>query len=140
MAGDGRQPRFFRAKRYLSVYNDCVPTTAIVIGLVLIVLGAAGFVATGSTAKTALIPAGFGAVILLLGVLARNPQRLKLAMHIAVVVALLGFFGALSGPMQLLAGTAQRPAAAWAQTVMALLMAVFIALAVKSFIDARRAR
>jgi hypothetical protein len=117
-----------------------VPTTAIVIGLLLIVLGVAGFIATGSTAKTALIPAGFGAVLLLLGLVARNPQRLKMAMHIAVVVALLGLLGALSGPMQLMAGTAQRPAAALAQTVMVLLMAVFIALAVKSFIDARRAR
>jgi hypothetical protein len=117
-----------------------VSSTAIVIGLVLIVLGLVGFVATGSTAATALIPAYFGAALLLLGLLARNPQRRKLAMHLAVVVGLLGFFGAIRGPMQLLAGTAQRPAAAWAQTVMAALMAIFVALAVKSFIDARRAR
>ena len=110
------------------------------IGLVLIALGVIGFVATGSTASTALIPAYFGAALLLLGLLARNPQRRKLAMHIAVVVGLLGFFGAIRGPMQLLAGTAARPAAAWAQTVMALLLAVFVVLAVKSFVDARRAR
>jgi hypothetical protein len=117
-----------------------VSNTAIAIGLILIVLGVAGFVATGSSAPTALIPAYFGAALVILGLLARNPARRKLAMHIAVVVGLLGFLGAVRGPMQLLAGTAQRPAAAWAQTIMALLMAIFVALAVKSFIDARRAR
>ena len=115
-------------------------TTAILIGLALVLLGVIGFVATGSSAPTALIPAYFGAALLLLGFIARNPQRRKLAMHIAVVVGLLGFLGAMRGPLQLLSGEAQRPAAAWAQTVMTLLMAIFVILSVKSFIDARRAR
>lgn len=115
-------------------------TTTIVTGLALIVLGIGGFVATGSTAKTALIPAYFGGALLLLGLLARNPARRKLVMHLAVVVGLLGFLGSLRGPIQLLSGTAQRPAAAAAQTIMAALMALFVALCVKSFIDARRLR
>jgi hypothetical protein len=117
-----------------------VSNTALWIGLALIALGIGGFVATGSTAKTALIPAYFGAALALLGLLGRNPARRKLVMHIAVVVALLGFAGSVSGPVRLLAGTAPRPAAAVAQTIMAALTALFVALAVRSFIAARRER
>jgi hypothetical protein len=109
-----------------------------VTGLALILLGGAGFVATGSTAQTALIPAYFGVVLGALGVWARNPARRKLAMHIAVAVALLGLLGSLPGVARLLSGTAERPAAAIAQTVMAVLTGIFVALGVKSFIDARR--
>jgi hypothetical protein len=121
-------------------YNESVSTTTIVIGVVLIVLGVGGFVATGATAKTALIPAYFGIVLALLGLLARNPARRKLVMHLAVLVGILGLAGSIRGPIQLISGTAVRPAAATAQTVMAALMALFVALCVKSFIDARRAR
>ena len=124
----------------MTAYNDSVSTTTIIIGLALIVLGVAGFIATGSTAKTALISAYFGGALFLLGLLARNPARRKLVMHLAVVVGVLGLLGSLRGPMQLLSGTAQRPAAATAQTIMAVLMALFIVLCVKSFIDARRQR
>jgi hypothetical protein len=117
-----------------------VSTLTIVIGVALIALGVGGFVATGSEAKTALIPAGFGAVLVLLGALARNPARLKLTMHIAMVVALLGFAGSAPGAVKWLSGTAERPAAALAQTLMALLMLIFLALGIKSFVDARRKR
>jgi hypothetical protein len=117
-----------------------VPTLTILIGAALIVLGVGGFVATGSTAKTALIPAYFGIAMVILGMLGRSAARLKLAMHLAVVVAVLGFAGSFPGVIALLSGTAERPAAAVAQAIMALLTGIFIVLAVKSFIDARRAR
>ena len=44
---------------------------------------------------TALIPAIFGIPILLASLLARNPEKLKLGMHIAAVFGLLGFLAPL---------------------------------------------
>jgi hypothetical protein len=123
------------------VYNrDEVPIIALVIGIALIVLGVGGYIATGAVAGTALIPAYFGAAMAILGIVGRNAARLKMAMHVAVFVALLGFAGAIPGAVRLITGTAVRPVAATAQAIMAGLMLVFIVLAVKSFIDARRAR
>jgi len=118
--------------------------TAIVIGALLLVLGIAGFVATGSSHATALIPAGFGIVILLLGVVALKPDWRKHAMHAAAGVTLLGLLGTVPGVIKLtrwLSGeTIERVPAVVAQSVMALLCTVFIALAVRSFIQARQQR
>src|SRR5258708_27140259 len=93
---------------------------------------------------TALIPAAFGVLLAIFGVLARDDKRRKMAMHVAVVVGLLGFLGTLSGliklPTLLSGGIVQRPAAVIAQSIMAVLMAIYVALCVKPFIDARRRR
>jgi hypothetical protein len=62
-------------------------------------------------------------------------------MHGAALIGLLGFLGSASGIVQLLAmlrGEAlERPEAAIARSVMALLCLAFVALTVKSFINAR---
>jgi hypothetical protein len=117
-------------------------TITIGIGLALIALGAAGY--SGSGALTALIPAAVGGVLLLCGVLARDAARRKLVMHIAVTVGLIGFLGSLPGllklPTLLSGGEVARPAAVWAQSIMAVLTGVFVALCVRSFIQARRNR
>lgn len=116
----------------------------IAIGVLLTLLGLGGYFGSGMVSVTALIPAVFGVLLLLAGVLARNPTRRKMAMHIAVVVGLLGFLGSVSGipkTFALLQGeTVERPAAAIAQAVMALLTGVFVVFCVRSFIDARRSR
>jgi len=116
--------------------------TTIGIGAALILLGLAGYLGTQSHSPTALIPAGFGIVLAALGFLARDPGKRKLAMHIAVTVGLIGFIFTVSGLIkvfQMLANQpVQRPAAAIAQAIMALLTGTFVALCVKSFIDARR--
>ncbi len=76
--------------------------------------------------------------------LARNEAMRKHAMHGAVLVGLLGFLGSARGLLQLPAlmsgGEVARPAAVIAQSVMALLMALFVGLCVRSFISARAAR
>jgi len=64
---------------------------AIGIGAALLVLGLAGYLGTGASSPTALIPAAFGLILLALGMMARDERRRKLAMHIAVVVGLLLF-------------------------------------------------
>ena len=117
--------------------------TTIAIGIALIILGLGSYFGTGQTSATALIPAAFGILLLGLGALARNPARRKLAMHIAVVVGLLGFAGSVSGLTKIgavLAGEpVDRPAAVIARSIMAILTAIFVGLCIKSFVDARRA-
>jgi hypothetical protein len=118
--------------------------TTIGFAIALIVLGLLGYFGTGTSSPTALIPAAFGLVLLLLGVMARNPARRKLAMHIAVVVGLLGFLGSFRGLLSLPAVISGEPVArqeaVLAQSAMAILMGIYVALCIKSFIDARRSR
>jgi len=118
-------------------------TTTIGFGVVLIVLGLAGFLGTGSEHQTALIPAVFGILLAVLGAMARDDNKRKLAMHIAVTVGLLGFLGTVSALFQLgdaMSGAAAQPMAVYAKSVMAVLMLIYVAMCVKSFIDARKRR
>lgn len=119
----------------------------IVFGIVLIVLGVAVFVATGSHAPTALIPAYFGILLAILGLLANTPdsRRRMLFMHIAVTIGLLGFVfpgwraaGDLIG--QAHGHAILRPVAMQEELAMAAICMVFVLLCVRSFIAARRQR
>ncbi len=113
-------------------------------GLALVALGIIGYVATDAVSITALIPAFFGIVLVILGWVARNERYRRHTMHFAAVIGVVGFAGAAPGLAGLLAllsgGEVQRPAAAVSQSIMAILMAIFVGLCVRSFIDARRAR
>lgn len=117
--------------------------TTILYGLFLILLGLAGYLLTGRESVTALIPMFFGIPIALLGWMASNPARRKLAMHIAVVLGLLGTLGSargLSGLGALFAGEAERPAAVISQVAMFVASLLFVILCVRSFIQARKAQ
>ncbi len=105
-------------------------------GIALIILGLAGYFGTGTSSITALIPAFFGVPLLILGLLAKDDKRRKMVMHIAVVVGLLGFLGAIYSLVT--RGGFSRPAAIVAQVIMLALTGVFVGSCVKSFIDARR--
>ena len=120
-----------------------MPSITLALGVVLIVLGLAGYFLTGAVSLTALIPAAFGLVIAVAGLMARDEGKRKHAMHAAVAVALLGFLGSIRGVLQigaLLDGSAARPAAVVSQTIMAVLTLGYIVMAVRSFIQARRRR
>jgi fucose 4-O-acetylase-like acetyltransferase len=120
-----------------------VASTTIALGAALIVLGVGSYVLTGGVSPTALIPAAFGLLFVLAGVLARDDRKRMHAMHAAVVIALLGFVGSFRGLLGLgkvFDGTAERPAAIVAQTIMAVLTLGYIIVAVRSFIQARKAR
>lgn len=118
--------------------------TTISFGVILIVLGIGGYFGSGMASPTALIPAAIGLLLLICGVVARDPNRRKHAMHFAAMVGLLGFFGSARGLAKLGAVLAGQPVerqnAVIAQSVMALLMLVFTGLCVRSFIIARRSR
>jgi hypothetical protein len=117
-----------------------MPTTTRYFGLILIVLGVASYVLTGQTSLTAMIPAFFGAVLVLCALVARKESARKHAMHAAVAVGLLGGLAALGrGIPAALSGGATRPAVL-SQLVMGVLLLIYVALGVQSFIAARKAR
>ena len=89
---------------------------------------------------TALIPAFFGAVFVILALVARNEAARKHAMHAAVALALIGLLATLARVVPALAGGNLTRPAVLAQLAMTVLLGVYIALGVKSFKEARRAR
>ena len=118
-----------------------MPSITLALGVALIILGLAGYFLTGGVSVTALIPAAFGLVIALSGLLARDERKRKHAMHAAVAVALLGFLGSVRGLLQIgsvFNGTAARPAAVIAQTIMAVMTLGYVLMGVRSFVRARQ--
>jgi hypothetical protein len=118
-------------------------STTLTFAFAYLVLGIGGFVLTGSTHKTALIPCIFGVLFLIFGFLARKDNLRKHAMHAAVLIALLALLGtakSLAYLPDLFRGTSEKPAAVITQSLNAGLSILYIFLAVRSFIQARRAR
>ena len=118
-----------------------MPSISIACGTLLILIGVLGYVngvLTGHASITALIPAFFGIAILVLGFAARMRENLrKHLMHAAVVIALLGFI-LTAGRLVSKLGELTYSAAVVSQVSMALVCLLFVILAVRSFIDARR--
>jgi hypothetical protein len=116
--------------------------TTVITGVLLLALGLGGFIGTGSAHYTALIPSVFGLIIGVCGLLAQNPARRALVMHIAVTVGTLGFLGSIVQFLKGVTGEAMqtRPVAVESQGFMALITGIFVALCVNSFIKARRER
>jgi hypothetical protein len=119
----------------------------ILFGIVLILLGGFGYVATGSHFPTALIPSGFGILLAILGFFAHTPdaKRRMLLMHIAVTLGLLGFLFTVKGGIIdfiLMVNGRQfaHPQAVEEKAAMSVLMLIFVLLCVRSFIAARRSR
>ncbi|MCA1584532.1 MAG: hypothetical protein LC791_07075 [Acidobacteria bacterium] len=117
-----------------------MPATTRLIGILLIVLGIVSYVVTGRTSITALIPAFFGAALVMLALVARNESARKHAMHAAVAVGLIGLLATLSRLVPALGvGNLGRPAVL-SQLAMAILLGVYVVKGVMSFIEARRGR
>jgi len=118
-----------------------MPDTTRLFGLILIVLGVASYQLTGRTSLTAMIPAFFGVVLVVCAFVARaNEGARKHAMHAAVAVGLVGALAALGrGIPAALSGDPARPAI-MAQLAMGVLLLIYVALGVQSFIAARKAR
>ena len=118
-----------------------MPGTTRLFGLILIVLGVASYVMTGRTSITAMIPAFFGAALLICAMVARRSDAARRhAMHAAVAIGLIGAIAALArGIPGALNGDPTRPAV-MSQLAMGLLLVIYVALGVRSFIEARRRR
>ena len=119
-----------------------MPVITIIYAVLLLLLGIIGFSITGASSVTALIPAYFAVVVLILGLLALKEQYRKRGMHAAAAFSLIGLLGTIPGLLKLFSmlfgGEIARPAAAISQSIMAVLSLLFFLLCLKSFLDARR--
>ncbi len=120
-----------------------MPKITLIFSVLYIALGLAAFSLTGAVHKTALIPAYFGIVLLVLGLLGQKENLRKHLMHAALLVGLLALLGTARSLLKLPSafdGTAERPFAIYAQAATAVLSIAFLALGIRSFIQARRSR
>lgn len=125
-----------------------MPALAILIGTALLLIGIGGYgyaSANGSASPTALIPAIFGVLILLCGVVSIIKENLrKHSMHAALGIALLGLIGTVSGFVKFFTlisgGQVERPAAVISQAITSILCLILIIFGVMSFINARKNR
>jgi len=121
-----------------------MPKLTIVIGIIFIVLGLFAYFGLRAESITALIPTFFGIPFLILGLLGQKDNLRKHMMHAAAALALIGFLGTASGLVKfisMIGGTGvERAQAVTIQAIMSILCLLFVILAVKSFIDARKAR
>jgi hypothetical protein len=111
------------------------------IGALLCLLGFVSYsMSTSEKPGTALIPAGFGAVLLLLGLFtAMKPALRKHLMHAAAAVGTIGLLGSLVMFLKGV-GTKGFVLSTGSQLAMAILCAIFVVACVRSFIAARKAR
>ena len=120
-----------------------MPSLSIAFGTLLILIGLIGYingVMTHHASITALIPAFFGLVLVVLGVVARMREHLrKHLMHAAAALTLLGFI-LTAGRLLSKLGDLTFSAAVASQVAMALVCLLYVILSIKSFADARRNR
>lgn len=118
-----------------------MPSLAVNFGRLLILIGIIGYgwgFYVQRVSLTALIPAFFGIVLMLLGHIAQRKESLrKHLMHGAVILALLGFIAA-AGRLFSKATEITLSAAYLSQMAMALVCLAFVILSVRSFINARK--
>lgn len=115
-------------------------------GVLLSAIGLFGYFGSASEnpSLTALIPAGFGVVFIVLGIVAHRTAARMHAMHAAAVVGLIGFLLAGGRAFMKLGYlvsddvTLRRPVAMTA--LMSLVCLVYVILCIGSFIAARRRR
>lgn len=114
------------------------------LAVICIVLGLSLYVASGRESVTALIPAFLGVGLSICALVATTERRRLRATQVAALLALGGLGGGIPGVpavLKHLAGEAiERPAAAWGRAGLAVLCAVFLVLALRFFVLARRTR
>jgi O-antigen/teichoic acid export membrane protein len=116
---------------------------SIVFGMLLAILGLWTYIGAPADHRspTALIPTAVGVILVILGAVAKKEAYRKHAMHTAAVVGVLGFLAAAGRFFAVLFTSGDVATTAGMSTVtMAVLCGVFVALCVKSFMEARRRR
>ena len=108
----------------------------ILFGILLGITGVVGFYQSGAEHPTALIPTFIGIPLFVCGIIAAKEAMRMLAIHIAVLVGLIGFIGAAATLFK----ADQEMAAIVSKSITSVLCATFVGLCVRSFIQARKAR
>jgi O-antigen/teichoic acid export membrane protein len=125
-------------------YKGCdMADTSIVFGILLSILGVYTYIGAPADHRspTALIPTVVGVILVILGAFAKKEAYRKHAMHAAAVVGVLGFLAAAGRFFAVLfTGGDVATTAGMSTATMAVLCGVFVALCVKSFVEARRRR
>ena len=112
--------------------------TAITSGILLILWSIITYFSSESRSFTAFIPAIFGVLIGIFGLIARSEKARKHAMH---GVATVGLLGVLSGLGMGIPKVLSEPGlAAYSQLFLGVVCLVLIIVCIRSFIAARRAR
>jgi uncharacterized membrane protein len=120
---------------------------ALAFGVILVLLGLGLGAYTYSLpdvarhSPTSFIPAIFGVLLLVCGLLARSDKLRMHAMHFAALVGLVGCVMPLFMAIRTMtSGAEYHRAAVGGQIAMGVISGIFVALCVRSFIAARRAR
>ena len=108
----------------------------ILFGVLLVITGIVGFYQTGAKHMTALIPAFIGIPLFVCGIIAAKEAMRMMAMHIAILIGLIGFIGAAATLFK----ANQEMAAIISKAITSVLCATFVGLCVRSFIQARKSR
>ena len=102
------------------------------------------WIASGAPFATIVSMCGLGILLIVSGLLARHPKLHMHAMHVAVLVALLGFGATVSAmskiPLLLTHSADTQGAAYLAKIATALVCGIFVILCVRSFVTARLLR
>ncbi|MFH5806750.1 hypothetical protein [Alienimonas sp. DA493] len=121
--------------------SDPAPFYALGAGALLVVVALAGYFLSEVRSPTSFIPGAFGLILIVCGLIARTGLRaLKIAMHVAAVVGLIGFLAGAGRLGMVLAKGGGSTLGIVSLGAMAVICAVFLALCVKSFRDARKRR
>ena len=112
--------------------------TAIISGFVLILWSTISYFISESKSFTAFIPAGFGLLIAISGLIGVKEAARKHAMHVAALVGLLGILGGFG--MGVRKVMSEPGLAAYSQLFLGVVCLIFLIVCIRSFIAARRAR
>jgi peptidoglycan/LPS O-acetylase OafA/YrhL len=112
---------------------------ALLAGGLLVAIGFAGYSISDVKSMTAFIPSGIGLIFLAVGIVViLKPGTRKHAMHVAAMVALLGLLAVGGRGLMGLSSMNLAKGISFGGSVVVLL--AFLVLAIRSFIEARRAR
>jgi hypothetical protein len=116
-----------------------MPVLTLAYAASLMVVGLAPYLMTGQ--KTALIPAGFGVLVLIAGLVAQKESLRKHGIHAAAFLSLLGTLLPLGRLIpSALSGNLPSALAIFSMSAMAVISGTYLFLCIRSFIAARKAR